>query len=302
MATKTLIKQTAKSFELEEPDVEFALAYLEYYYVNPDVAKSLKSEDEIKKLTKQFQKMFGLTANGKLDSKTVKAMKYTPRCGCPDYEVVAENRRASSKWGLNELKYYIESYVGGLSKSDQDDLNALAFKQWSDVADLKFTRVKSKSSANLILSTGRGRRYNFDGPSGTLAWAYLPNGSNYRGQLLMRYDLDETWVKSTSQRGILFLNVACHEFGHFLGLGHSSKRGALMAPYYTPGVTKPVANDDISRIQRLYGKPQSEPDEPDPTDPPTPDPTEPGTLVIKVKDAKASDVTVNGIQVVDFSL
>ena len=49
------------------------------------------------------------------------------------------------------------------------------------------------------------------------------------------------------------LNVACHEFGHLLGLTHSKKPGALMAPYYNPFIATPQQDDDIVRVQKLYG-------------------------------------------------
>ena len=47
-----------------------------------------------------------------------------------------------------------------------------------------------------------------------------------------------------------------HEFGHVLGLDHSSDRDAIMFPYY-PDFYHPNLNlepDDIAGIQSLYGK------------------------------------------------
>lgn len=49
--------------------------------------------------------------------------------------------------------------------------------------------------------------------------------------------------------------VAAHEFGHSLGLSHSSVPGALMFPYYNGfKETDELPRDDIIGIQQLYGE------------------------------------------------
>lgn len=53
----------------------------------------------------------------------------------------------------------------------------------------------------------------------------------------------------------LFL-VAAHEFGHSLGLAHSTDPGALMYPNYAfrDPSTYTLPQDDINGIQTIYGK------------------------------------------------
>ena len=180
-------------------------------------------------------------------------------------------RIEEAKWRRNNLTYYINGWVGdGISQADQRAILAQAWKSWTDVCDLRIEETNNKNSANIIIDVGNGRRDNFDGPGGTLAWAYLPDGRD--GQLLMRFDMGETWVSSYQKRGVRLLNVAAHEFGHLLGLGHSKKQGALMAPYYNANIAAPVHNDDVTRIVGLYGKPVL-PNPPGPTTPPAPTPT-----------------------------
>lgn len=294
--TQKLAKQVVKKQDLEGDAVDFALRYFTYFFHDP--ATGQITEDLVQTYTKQFQEMVGVEADGNLDPKVVRAMQTMPRCGCKDYSLISSQNAGVNSWknGMT-ITYFVEKYVDGLSKSDQDDLQALAFKQWADVADLKFQRVTNKSQANVILSTGRGAGDQFDGPSGTLAWAYLPPRPDFQGQLLMRFDLDETWIRGVTDRGILYLNVATHEFGHLLGLEHSKVSKALMAPYYAVGITKPQAQDDIPRIQAIYGAPTAPP----PTVPPTPDNPK-GKIKVEIWVDSLEDVKVMGKQVQDFGL
>lgn len=55
--------------------------------------------------------------------------------------------------------------------------------------------------------------------------------------------------------GTSLFAVAAHEFGHSLGLAHSSVRGALMYPWYQ-GLTKDykLPEDDRHGIEQMYGE------------------------------------------------
>ena len=241
-------------------NADFAAKYLAqfgYLAVPPAQAgaQSLLGTDAVRK----FQEFAGLNENGLLDAETITKMQQ-PRCGCKDVLRLVD-QALLARWRKNRLTYFIEKRVSQLDAPTVDAQIRAAFDDWEKVCDIKFTISPSRTEADLIISVGNGAADNFDGPGSTLAWAFLPNGSD--GQLLMRFDAAENWT--VSGNGIRFRNVACHEFGHMIGLEHSRVQSALMAPYYSASIAAPQANDDIPRVQALYGPPVATP----PADPKT---------------------------------
>ncbi|EPY78756.1 matrix metalloproteinase-9 precursor [Camelus ferus] len=65
------------------------------------------------------------------------------------------------------------------------------------------------------------------------------------------FDRDKKWGFCPDQGYSLFL-VAAHEFGHSLGLDHSSVPEALMYPMYSYTEENPLHEDDVRGIQYLY--------------------------------------------------
>ncbi len=242
-------------------EISFALNYLDAFgYLSQALSgwKDLTIEDLIEGV-KKFQGMAGLPKTGDLCAKVVKVMEL-PRCGHPDFlrddnvqymrvKEFVEQARLSS-WTKRALTYAVTDYLPGWNKADQDNVIAAAFKAWTQYGNIECVQVAAKN-ADIIISVGEGARSNFDGPGGVLAWAYLPDGNDR--QLLMKFDLAETWVLSPNLRGIVLMNVACHEFGHLFGLDHSRVDAALMAPFYNVQIAVPQQNDDVPRFTARYG-------------------------------------------------
>ncbi|XP_074067316.1 matrix metalloproteinase-9 [Macrotis lagotis] len=87
------------------------------------------------------------------------------------------------------------------------------------------------------------------------------------------FDRDRKWGFCEDRGYSLFL-VAAHEFGHALGLDHSSVPEALMFPMYSFTEGPPLHPDDVMGIQHLYGS-RTEPDPSLPTSIPSDSPTQP---------------------------
>ncbi len=265
MSLETNLRKKLHRYSLRLDEIRDGLKYLKEYGYIDSILCSRMSVLDIYEAVNKFQELAGLVMDGEMGPKTMRAMTW-PRCACPDYHDQHGLRMEVlfSKWRNKNLTYFIEKRDDDLAANEWDSIIRLAFQQWADVADLHFTEVYAKTNANFVMSVGSGPRDKFDGPGGTLAYAYLPPNDSFDGQLRCFFDSSETWIIDITQRGILLLNVATHEIGHLLGLGHSQIRTALMAPFYAQNVTKPVPIDDYSRIIALYGKATGTPD-PDPT-------------------------------------
>jgi hypothetical protein len=89
---------------------------------------------------------------------------------------------------------------------------------------------------------------------GTLAYTETPIGDGWRIRFLQDA---ATWNDgpTTPSNHYDIQGVACHEFGHALGLGHSGDGGATMVPGAAqPAVTQRSINaDDIAGVQAVYG-------------------------------------------------
>lgn len=104
------------------------------------------------------------------------------------------------------------------------------------------------------------------GPSGTTrvgAGAPLSGGALPRPQSRAR-----AWHPAAGARalpgclplpGTDLLQVAAHEFGHVLGLQHTTAAKALMSPFYTFRYPLSLSPDDRRGIQQLYGRPRLAP-------------------------------------------
>ncbi|WP_339705646.1 matrixin family metalloprotease [uncultured Kriegella sp.] len=220
-----------------------------------DLPSSPKNKEQFDQNTElaleKFQELNGLKVTGELDKSTLELMK-KPRCGFTD---TAAFIAQGNKWPTNALTYGFQNFSSDLTQGEVRTAISEALGLWSAVTPLTFTEVPFSNNPHIKIrfeSGSHGDGNTFDGPGGVLAHAYYPppNGGDIAGDA--HFDEAETWSVNLPASGIDLVTVAAHEFGHSLGLAHSTISGALMYPYYG-GPHRNLEADDVAGIQSIYG-------------------------------------------------
>jgi peptidoglycan hydrolase-like protein with peptidoglycan-binding domain len=209
-------------------------------------------DENTRRALEKFQQRYGLEPSGQLDEATLELMN-TPRCGFPD---TAEFVLQGNKWSTTNLRYGFEEFTSDITEAQTRAGVATALGYWSSVTPLTFSEVPVASSPEIRIRFVAGEHGDgspFAGPGGVLAHAFYPppNGGDLAGDA--HFDEAEGWSVNLPPSGVDLYTVAAHEFGHSLGLAHSTVGDALMYPYYG-GPHRHLAQDDIDGIQALYGE------------------------------------------------
>ena len=160
--------------------------------------------------------------------------------------------------------------IGGVSSAWFRTMSARGISEasWKAAFQKAAATWESVAGVNLVLVPDDGSRFGTPGnqqgdsrfgdirvgavslPSGTLAQAFLPppfNGGTLAGDIVM--NTQTAWQASSDYD---IQTVALHEFGHALGLDHSTVAQAVMYSNYT-GVKQSLNTDDASGIRSVYG-------------------------------------------------
>lgn len=199
-----------------------------------------------------MQQRYGLKPDGIAGPITSRAMSLF-RCGHHDAKALQLPGSTDCKWEKSHLTYYHSpnfKFSNLAAKSSQDVLMQ-GFAIWQSYGGITFSPAKTRSSADIVIDTGKGSKYGFDGVGNVLAWAYMPCG-DHDVQLQMMFDEQEPWTLSPTAAGVYSLAVVTHEIGHILGLDHDPGQGALMSPFYSASIWLPQ-NRDLARYRAIYG-------------------------------------------------
>ena len=243
----------APSFPLGEGDEPAAVAG------RPSGAKKGKLDPPTKEAIERFQEFAHLPVTGEVDKATADKMNM-PRCANLDGPALEEFTTSGRKWATNNLRYAFQNFTPDVTNSDVILAVEQAFSLWAAYTPLRFSRVALSAGPEIVIrfvAGDHGDGSPFDGPGAVLAHAFHPSVPPTPVTEIMgdaHFDETETWTVNvpTGAGKIDLVTVAAHEFGHSLGLGHSSVSGALMAPFYG-GPFRKVSSDDIAGIQSLYG-------------------------------------------------
>ncbi|XP_004628149.1 matrix metalloproteinase-25 isoform X2 [Octodon degus] len=262
-------------------DVSLGVDWLTRYgYLPPPhpAQAQLQSPAKLRDAIKVMQRFAGLPETGLMDPETIATM-HKPRCSLPDVlgpaGLVRRRRRyalGGSVWKKRTLTWRVKSFPQSsqLTKETVRTLMSYALTAWAVESNLAFHEVSSQhQDPDILITFSRGYHqdsYPFDGLGGTLAHAFFPGEHPISGDT--HFDDEEIWTfGSKDGEGTDLFAVAVHEFGHVLGLGHSSAPDSIMRPFYQGPVANPhkyrLSQDDREGLQQLYGKlPQTPGDKP----------------------------------------
>ncbi|XP_011883627.1 PREDICTED: matrilysin-like, partial [Vollenhovia emeryi] len=264
---------------------EVAIQYLQKYgFLNETMDTFATSEDQLvlRHAINLFQEYYRLPVTGTVDNATLSLMS-KPRCGLRDILHFGEGK-VIPKWPKRHLTWNFH----WANRAVLDTTQA-AFDLWQKHSSLTFERAVE--NPNILISLRKGHhmfldRRNgelcssaLDGPGGTLAHAFYPNGApDFTSEV--HVDKTEQWyiyLDVGPQNKYNLLYVLTHEIGHSLGLDHSHDTTSIMYSFI-PDSTFPVTlnTEDIINIQNLYGAtdtdvlPKTTPRPPPPPPPPPP--------------------------------
>lgn len=160
-------------------------------------------------------------------------------------------------WGVNPIRYYINPQNKYISESSAVAAITSAASTWNGVANINLTYAGYTNKSSLS-NDGVNAVFFRDDSSAYIAETYWWWDSS--GRLIdadiMYHENNKFYSGNMGCNGDGFYveNTGAHEFGHLLGLGHSSVEIAAMWPYSgaCETIRETLDPDDVAGLRSLY--------------------------------------------------
>jgi hypothetical protein len=158
--------------------------------------------------------------------------------------------------GRAHLKFHFGSPTRDLTLDSQRATLTAALNEWASVAAVSFketARADLPGSIDITFRVG-----GFD--PGVLAFAFFPdppNPESIAGDVVFNDAFSWEIGNNRGSGAFDLMLIATHEFGHSLGVGHTSDPEAVMHPFFEPNeVFTGLHPPDVAGIQSLYAVPE----------------------------------------------
>jgi hypothetical protein len=162
-------------------------------------------------------------------------------------------------WGTNQVLYYVNGNSVWLSPSAAASGIQLGAQAWSSQTHANIQLVYAGSTNGTSLTWNNKNEVFFrndnNGFLGETYWWYDGGGHLVDADVVFHEGGFRYYTGSGCSTGVYLEDVAVHELGHALGLGHSSVPSVTMEPTmpgYCDLTQMSLESDDISGIESLY--------------------------------------------------
>lgn len=202
-----------------------------------------------------YQRFHGLAITSVFDLASRDHMLRS-RCGLPDKvsgSPVAANVLCS--WDQCEITYAFDVAPADVPANKAFDAVRRAIATWDRFAPIRSREVGADENPDVVIGWRPAADPDFDMTGGTLAHADFPPGCTVvaTNPSPLHFDDEEHPWGIGDEDAFDIETLALHEWGHILGLGHSSNGDAIMAPTFEEGETKRgLHEDDLDGLFELY--------------------------------------------------
>lgn len=203
------------------------------------------------KAVRHWQSFLSLEVTGKIEAQDI-AVINSPRCGCADIEDGVLTTPPLRRHFTNDRMKWLSRCPSFIRREDFEARMIRASKLWTD--QTRFVHNIGNVFGNADWPTPQSfTEYNRleNEVLGRTVWR-----GNQPAHLIIFNDRYRNWYTGTGTppaNRIDFFSIALHEFGHWLGLGHSDHPDAVMFPRFSR-VHRRIHREDIEAvIRRMYG-------------------------------------------------